>query len=60
MDVGCGYGFIGITIQRITDSYVDMIDVNTLSGINNETLIKDMTITEVGDRSKTYNDEKLN
>ena len=28
LDVGCGYGFIGITIQRVTDSYVDMIDVN--------------------------------
>ncbi len=28
LDVGCGYGFIGITINRLTDSYVDMIDVN--------------------------------
>ena len=28
LDVGCGYGFIGIVIGVITNSYVDMIDVN--------------------------------
>ena len=28
LDVGCGYGFIGICISIINDSYVDMIDVN--------------------------------
>ena len=28
LDVGCGYGFIGIVIGIINDSYVDMIDVN--------------------------------
>lgn len=28
LDVGCGYGFIGITISKIMNSYVDMIDVN--------------------------------
>ena len=28
LDVGCGYGLIGIVIGVITDSYVDMIDVN--------------------------------
>ncbi len=28
LDVGCGYGFIGIVIGVITSSYVDMIDVN--------------------------------
>ena len=28
LDVGCGYGFIGIVIGCITGSYVDMIDVN--------------------------------
>ena len=28
LDVGCGYGFIGIVISILTDSYVDMIDVN--------------------------------
>ena len=27
-DVGCGYGFIGIVISILTNSYVDMIDVN--------------------------------
>ena len=28
LDVGCGYGFIGIVIGVINNSYVDMIDVN--------------------------------
>ena len=28
LDVGCGYGLIGITVSKIMDSYVDMIDVN--------------------------------
>ena len=28
LDVGCGYGFIGTVISVVTDSYVDMIDVN--------------------------------
>lgn len=28
LDVGCGYGLIGITISRIMDSIVDMVDVN--------------------------------
>ena len=28
LDVGCGYGLIGIVIGVITNSYVDMIDVN--------------------------------
>lgn len=28
LDVGCGYGFIGIVIGILTSSYVDMIDVN--------------------------------
>ncbi len=28
LDVGCGYGFIGIVISIVNNSYVDMIDVN--------------------------------
>ena len=28
LDVGCGYGYLGIVIGVITNSYVDMIDVN--------------------------------
>ena len=28
LDVGCGYGFIGIVISIITGSYVDMTDIN--------------------------------
>lgn len=28
LDVGCGYGFIGIVISKITNSYVTMVDIN--------------------------------
>lgn len=28
LDVGCGYGFIGVVIGKITNNFVDMIDVN--------------------------------
>jgi len=28
LDVGCGYGFLGITLSKLLDSSVDMIDVN--------------------------------
>lgn len=28
LDVGCGYGFLGIMISRVTNSYVEMIDIN--------------------------------
>ena len=31
LDVGCGYGFIGIVISVLTDSYVDMVDVNKIA-----------------------------
>lgn len=52
LDVGCGYGTIGIIIGKITNSKVDMIDVNERSihltkmnikknKINGETFISD-------------------
>ena len=28
LDVGCGYGFIGIVIGVVDNSYVDMVDIN--------------------------------
>ncbi len=28
LDVGCGYGFIGIALAKILDSHADMVDVN--------------------------------
>lgn len=28
LDVGCGYGFLGIVISIVNGSYVDMVDVN--------------------------------
>ena len=46
LDVGCGYGFIGITVSKIMNSKVDMIDVNKravhLSNLN----IKNMNVNE--------------
>ena len=29
LDVGCGYGFLGVTLSKIMQSNVDMIDVTT-------------------------------
>lgn len=28
LDVGCGYGVIGITLAKVTGAFIDMIDVN--------------------------------
>lgn len=28
LDVGCGYGFIGITLSKLLNKHVDMIDIN--------------------------------
>jgi len=28
LDVGCGYGFIGITLSKILNKHVDMVDIN--------------------------------
>ena len=28
LDVGCGYGFIGVVLSKVTNSYVEMVDVN--------------------------------
>ena len=28
LDVGCGYGYIGITLSKVMNSHVDLIDVN--------------------------------
>ena len=28
LDMGCGYGVIGVIINKLTDSHVDMVDVN--------------------------------
>lgn len=28
LDLGCGYGFIGIVVSLLTSSYVDMVDIN--------------------------------
>ena len=28
LDVGCGYGFIGITLSKILNKHIDMVDIN--------------------------------
>ena len=28
LDVGCGYGYIGVTLSKVLKSHVDMVDVN--------------------------------
>ena len=28
LDVGCGYGYIGITLSKVFDTFVTMVDVN--------------------------------
>ena len=28
LDIGCGYGFIGITLSKVLDKHVDMFDIN--------------------------------
>lgn len=54
LDVGCGYGLIGITISKIMDSLVDMIDVNRravhLSNIN----IKNLNVNAKAFESNIY------
>ena len=56
LDVGCGYGFIGITVSKIMNSKVDMIDVNKraihLSNIN----IKNMNVNAKAFLSNVYVD----
>ena len=54
LDVGCGYGFIGITVSKIMNSKVDMIDVNKravhLSNLN----IKNMNVNAISFVSDIY------
>ena len=60
LDVGCGYGLIGITISKIMESNVDMIDVNKralhLANMN----IKNHNVNANAFESNTYeNIDKL-
>ena len=41
LDVGCGYGFIGIVISRVLNKHVDMIDINNRALHLTERNIKD-------------------
>lgn len=50
LDVGCGIGFLGITISKIMDSKVDMIDVN-----NRAIHLTNMNIKENKIEAKVWN-----
>ena len=58
LDVGCGYGLIGVSTSIIMESYVDMIDVNIraihLSNIN----IKNMKANALAFESNIYENIK--
>lgn len=45
LDVGCGYGFIGITLSKIMESNVDMIDVNKRAVHLSEINIKNIGVS---------------
>lgn len=50
LDIGCGYGFIGITLSKILNKHVDMFDINKravhLSKMNIEINKVDATVDE--------------
>lgn len=54
LDVGCGYGFIGITVSKIMNSKVDMIDVNKRSVHLSNLNIKNMNVDAVSFISDIY------
>lgn len=49
LDVGCGYGFIGIVLSKILDCEVDMIDVNKRA-----LHLTELNIKNIGVNAKCY------
>jgi 16S rRNA (guanine1207-N2)-methyltransferase len=58
LDVGCGYGVIGITLSKITGSEVDMIDVNRRSIHLTEMNIKKNKVNACAFYSDAYENVK--
>ena len=56
LDVGCGYGFIGIVLSKILDSQVDMVDVNKRALHLSEMNIKNMKVKARVFNSDAYSD----
>ena len=54
LDMGCGYGTIGIIISKITGSFVDMVDVNKRSLHLAEMNIKNNKVNAVAFYSDAY------
>ena len=53
LDVGCGYGFIGIVLSKILDSTVDMVDVNKRALHLTQMNIKNMKVNKMYPMSRT-------
>ena len=54
LDVGCGFGFLGITISKIMDSKVDMIDINNRAIHLTEMNLKENKVTADVKNSNIY------
>lgn len=60
LDVGCGYGYIGIVISKVTGSYVDMIDVNKRAVHLTKRNIKNMKVNASVFESDAYSNVEDN
>jgi len=58
LDVGCGYGYIGIVISKVTSSYADMIDVNKRAVHLTKRNIKNMKVNASVFESDAYSNVK--
>ena len=58
LDVGCGYGFIGITLSKILDNEVTMVDINKRAIHLCEMNIKDNKVNAKAFESNVYENVK--
>ena len=58
LDVGCGYGFIGITLSKILDNEVAMVDINKRAIHLCEMNIKDNKVNAKAFESNVYDNVK--
>ena len=58
LDVGCGYGFIGITLSKILDNEVTMVDINKRAIHLCEMNIKDNKVNAKAFESNVYDNVK--
>ena len=55
LDVGCGYGYIGVTLSKVLKSHVDMVDVNNRAIHLAEMNIKNNKVDSYAFYSDAYN-----